>query len=313
MGLSAIELPVELLAVLKTRRAHPLRRANGLHRLGGLGNQKRAELAAEESAGVKRLELFSFAQIETLADVDECRHRRDSPAPAFWRPKHRCAARPRSAAGHIRCASMYWWREWRMKPRSPAVYVRINVPRSITEAIFSSPCEILIPSTAVSMLGTCSALCWKAVPCLERRISLRIERLRVRHSAGHPEDDQRVGRRRSFQRRRAAVLSPNERAARRPPGPQAWRRWPLEKITTVGCLLRFHVSHVLLSSSPGDVPRSVDQLKLRQHEDRPEQIFHALLLGRRSDDLLAGIAPSPAAGRGPCAAERYRDKIAAGR
>ena len=40
-----------------------------------------------------------------------------------------------------------------MKPRSAATDERISVARSITWAIFSSPCEILMSSTAVSICG----------------------------------------------------------------------------------------------------------------------------------------------------------------
>ena len=39
------------------------------------------------------------------------------------------------------------------EPRSPAVYERISVARSITFAMFSRPCEILMLSTAVSIAG----------------------------------------------------------------------------------------------------------------------------------------------------------------
>src|SRR4051812_9060508 len=58
----------------------------------------------------------------------------------------------------------YWCREWRMLPRSATTCERIRVPRSSTLATFSSPCEILMGSTTVSMLGNVQRIWSAAAP-----------------------------------------------------------------------------------------------------------------------------------------------------
>src|SRR6266700_7340822 len=51
-----------------------------------------------------------------------------------------------------------------MNPRSPAVYERISVPRSITFASLSSPSLNLIPSTTVSMEGNVERTAFDSSP-----------------------------------------------------------------------------------------------------------------------------------------------------
>ena len=65
--------------------------------------------------------------------------------------------------------------------------------RSITLAMFSRPCEILMLSTAVSICGKVLSTCSGFMPRLEGRVALRIERFGVGHAAGHPEHDDGVG------------------------------------------------------------------------------------------------------------------------
>ena len=63
----------------------------------------------------------------------------------------------------------------------------------MTLAIFSSPSEILILSTTVSMAGNVLRIFSAGTPDLERGVTLRIERLRRGHAAGHPEQDAGIG------------------------------------------------------------------------------------------------------------------------
>jgi hypothetical protein len=51
-----------------------------------------------------------------------------------------------------------------MNPRSPALYERISVARSITFATFSSPCEILMLSTTVSIDGNVESTTFGSIP-----------------------------------------------------------------------------------------------------------------------------------------------------
>ena len=80
-----------------------------------------------------------------------------------------------------------------MKPRSAALNVRITVPRSITLAICSRPSVNLMLSTAVSIAGNVLSTCSIVHARRERRVALRIERLGLRHAAGHPQHDHGVG------------------------------------------------------------------------------------------------------------------------
>ena len=74
-----------------------------------------------------------------------------------------------------------------MNPRSPTRWLRISVPRSITFASFSKPCEKRMPSTAVGIewKGAQHALGLHAR--FERRVRFRVERFGLRHAARHPQ------------------------------------------------------------------------------------------------------------------------------
>src|SRR5205085_1303215 len=60
------QLLVELLPVLEARGAHPMRRADRLHRLIGERDLERAVLAAQEAGRMERLQLLAFADVEPL-------------------------------------------------------------------------------------------------------------------------------------------------------------------------------------------------------------------------------------------------------
>ncbi len=60
--------------------------------------------------------------------------------------------------------------------------------------MFSRPAENLMLSTAVSIGGNVLSTSLGLHALLERRVAFRIERLRVRHAAGHPQHDDGVRR-----------------------------------------------------------------------------------------------------------------------
>ena len=62
--------------VLEAGRRHPAGRADAIGRILGEGDVERAVLAAEEAGGGEGFQLLAFAEIETLADIDERRNRR---------------------------------------------------------------------------------------------------------------------------------------------------------------------------------------------------------------------------------------------
>ena len=64
-----------LVAVGEARLAHALRRPNGVQRVIWVGDVEWPVLTAEETGGMEGLEFLAFADVESLADVDERRHR----------------------------------------------------------------------------------------------------------------------------------------------------------------------------------------------------------------------------------------------
>ena len=63
----------------------------------------------------------------------------------------------------------------------------------MTLAICSSPCVNLMSSTAVSIVGKRAQHVLDRHARRERRVALRIEGLGLRHAAGHPQHDDRIG------------------------------------------------------------------------------------------------------------------------
>ena len=96
------------------------------------------------------------------------------------------------------------------------------MPRSITLATFSSPCDDLdVVDDRVDRRERAQDLLDRHAD-LERRVALRVERLRRGHAAGHPQQDAGVG-------GRLRVLRParREAAVRRRRGSRGRRRsWP---------------------------------------------------------------------------------------
>src|SRR5205814_2047717 len=69
---TGVEQPVvKLVAILESPRRHARWRAHRIRRLAGEWNVEGAILASEKAGRRERLDLFSFADIEALPDVDE--------------------------------------------------------------------------------------------------------------------------------------------------------------------------------------------------------------------------------------------------
>src|SRR5256885_7876581 len=70
---TGVEQPVvKLVAILESPRRHARWRAHRIRRLAGEWNVEGAILASQEAGRRERLDLFSFADVEALPDVDEC-------------------------------------------------------------------------------------------------------------------------------------------------------------------------------------------------------------------------------------------------
>src|SRR5262249_26781788 len=66
------EPAIKGIALFESRWAHASRRADAFCSFFGVGDNKRTIFAAQKAGGVKGFEFLTFAEIEALADVDEC-------------------------------------------------------------------------------------------------------------------------------------------------------------------------------------------------------------------------------------------------
>ena len=146
------QLLVEPLAALEPAGRHAARRAHALGRLVRERDVEGPILAAQEAGGVEGLELLAFAHVEALADVDERRHGRVQRAERAGDDGAQVRRRDRLRR---RIAGM----PLILVPRvQDETQVAGGVGADQRAAIhhsgqFSRPCENLILSTAVSMLG----------------------------------------------------------------------------------------------------------------------------------------------------------------
>ena len=189
------QLAEQHIAPLEAPGRHASRRAHHVRRFVRIGHAERTVLAAEEAGGGERLQLFAFADVETLADVDERRYRRIARA-----------ERPRDDRAQVR-------RRDRLRRRVAGVplvlMTRVQDESEITGRVRANQRAAIhhvrdtlqtlrdldvIDSRVDRREGAQHLLRLEAH--LERRIALRIERLGVRHPAGHPEDDHGIGSRR---------------------------------------------------------------------------------------------------------------------
>src|SRR5580693_3470097 len=135
-----------------------------------------------------------------------------------------------------------------MKPRSPTRWERINVPRSMILAILSRPCEILMLSTTVSMLGKVLRTLSEARP-----VSYGVYFLgsNVSVCAMPPAIQSRI-----TESARGSILGPAKRRA----------SLPVKAASVAPTEARMKSRRELLNI-----------LKLRVHDQTPDQVFQAAL------------------------------------
>ena len=134
--------------------------------------------------------------------------------PRTWAIHEPRCGRPPSAAARSRCASDTGAASAGCCPgrRRRASGSACRGP--CTLAMCSSPCEILMLSTTVSMAGNVQRIFSDGHADLEGRVALGVERLGRRHAAGHPQQDAGVGGRSGVLDRLGGV--PDDAARRRP-------------------------------------------------------------------------------------------------
>ena len=144
-------------------------------------------------------------------------------------------------------------------------------------AIRSSPCVNLMWSTAVSIAGNVLSTCSTAHARRERRVALRIERLGLRHAAGHPQHDDGVGGRgASAALRLASAAACRQRCGSRPASARQRRRRgqrPMNSAPRASAARRSsRCSRRGCPVRSASCDASVDELELRLHHHRPQQI-----------------------------------------
>ena len=159
-----VEQPfVKLVPIFKTIRRHPRRRANGGRGVVWERTIERPIFTAEESCGGECLEFLPFPEIETLPDIDKRRDRR------IARPERAGKERAKMRRGdglrrHVAGVPVVLMPGMQDESKVRGLRGVINVPRSITLAIFSNPSENRTPSTAVGMLGKVESTPFGSMP-----------------------------------------------------------------------------------------------------------------------------------------------------
>ena len=202
---------------LKPFHAHPLRRADGVHRLFGIRQQKRSEFAPQKSGRVKRLQLFAFARVKSLPNINERRHRRIAGAerPSNHGPDVRRGDCLRRSVAGVPVILMS-----RMQHESQiAGGVRANQARSVHHRR-----DVLQPLRNLDVIhrridrGKRAEHLVRRHPGRKRRVFFRIEGFGGRHPAPHPQHNHGIG----GGLRRRLVLRQN--LPRRPGGQSPDRR-----------------------------------------------------------------------------------------
>ena len=184
-----------LVAIGKPARLHPLRRSDGERRLLREGEIHRPELAPEEAGGGEGLDLLVLADpFQTLADVDKRRHGGIARPEDARHPGADVRAGDRLRR-HVAGVPVIL-----MARVEDAPQVGLNVRADERAAIEDArdPFEPLADLHAVDRGGDRrkgADAVGDREPLFKRLVLLRVEIVGGRHPAGHPEDDDGVGRR----------------------------------------------------------------------------------------------------------------------
>ena len=213
------QLFVRLIPLAEAFLAHAGRRADAQHGLLRVGDAEGAVLAAQSAAGLEGLEFLRLAiAIVALADVDE------GGQGGIPRPFGLGNPSAQVRSGH---------RLRRFITGVPMVLVpRVeNLPhvaghvRADQRAAVEDGSDLLEPLRNADIVDDRRDRRKRAQhlvggePLFKRRVAFRVERLGVGHAAGHPQDDEAVGRRRDFFVLAAVVVIGSEDA-----GPTGGRR-----------------------------------------------------------------------------------------
>ena len=186
------EFPVKFVAIFKAVRAHALGRADAFGGLLRIGDEERAVFAAEKTGGVKGLEFLAFAEIETLADVNERGHggvHRPERAGDDGADVRRGDGLRRRVAGVPLVLMARMQNEAEVARRVGADQRgAVHDLRDLFQALR----EFDVVHGGVDRRERGQDLVGRQAGFV-RRVALGIERLGVRHAAGHPEDDDGVG------------------------------------------------------------------------------------------------------------------------
>ena len=230
------QLLVKLVPVFESGWAHSRRRTNRIGGLFRIRNVERTVFTPQEPRGRERLEFLAFAQVEALADVDERRHclilrpQRARDDRADVRRRHGLRRR-------VTCVPLVLVPRMENEPKV-ARCVAANQRAAVHHAgdPFQTGGKLDVIDGRVNRRKRAEHF-GRFHAALKRRVTFRVERLRVRHTAGQPEHNQRVGGRfdlfLGFGREQGARITRGQRRQRS-------RAGRLHKITSV----RFHRHHL---------------------------------------------------------------------
>ena len=186
------QLPVERVAILEASGRHAARRPHAVRGLIRERDAERPVFAAEKAGRRERLQLLAFADVDALADVDERRHRR------IERPERARDDRAEVRRGHrlrrrVAGVPLILMPRVQDEPEIARLIAANQRPaihhlREMLEALR----ELDVVDDGIDGREGAEHLL-RLQAGRERRVALRIERLRVRHAARHPQHDHAVG------------------------------------------------------------------------------------------------------------------------
>ena len=195
-----------LVAVGEARLAHALRRPNGVQRVIRVGDVEWPMLTAEETGGVERLEFLAFADVESLADVDERWHRGVSRAKRagdhradMWGghgKRRRVAGVPMVLVARVENeAEVAGLGRGVVRLRELAGLVGADQRASIHHVadFFQALGQLNVVNRSIDCRESAEDLVGRQA-LFVGGVALGIERLGGGHAAAHPEHDDRVGR-----------------------------------------------------------------------------------------------------------------------